>query len=248
MTLEFDHDIKNKVETLDIDDINYRYNSEEKMMHAITHGNYDAYLEVMNFSDAPDGFDVRVKNDSNHLRNRKNGLTTRKTLFRVAARRGGVPPIYLHIIATQYSTLIEQATSAVYLDEVLSNEMARSFCDAVREYSIKGYSATIQSAIGYIDSHLTQQLSVNKVAEALHFHPSYLSRKFKQETNRNLTDYVNSQRIEYAKSLFRTGKTNVTYVALSCGYSSSSYFSKVFKAYTGTFPTDYIKEVEENPF
>ena len=168
--------------------------------------------------------------------------------MRLAARRGGVPPIYLHIIASQYSTLIEQATSAVHLDQVLANEMARTFCNSVQEYSMKGYSATIQSAIRYIDSHLTQKLSVTDVAEALHFHPSYLSRKFKQETNRNLTDYVNSQRIDYAKSLFSTGKTNVTNVALSCGYSSSSYFSKVFKTYTGTFPTDYIKEVAGTPF
>lgn len=248
MSLDFDSDIQNRLETIDVAEINYRYEQEENLMDAVSRGSFEEYLEVIKMKNAPQGFDVRVTQRDKHdyLRSRKNGLLTRKTIMRVAAKRGGVPPVYLHIISEKYAILIEQATSTAYLDQVLADEMARGFCNMVKDYSMKGYTPAIQEVILYIDAHLSQRLSVQEVAAALHFHPSYLSRKFKQETGRNLTDYVNHQRIEYAKMLFQTGKTNVTNVALSCGYGSSSYFSKVFKKYTDTYPSDYLKQIEEN--
>lgn len=247
MSIDFDPEFQNRLETIDVKEINYRYEQEEKVIDAVARGSYEDYLEVIKLKDAPEGFDYRVTSRDQHdyLRSRKNGLITRKTLMRVAAKRGGVPPVYLHVISEKYSILIEQANSADYLDNVLADEMARGFCNMVKDFSMKGYTPAIQEVILYIDSHLSQSLSVQQVAEALHFHPSYLSRKFKQETGRNLTDYVNYQRIEYAKLLFQTGKTNVTNVALSCGYSSSSYFSKVFKKYTDAFPSEYIKQVSQ---
>lgn len=246
MSMKLDSEFQNRMELIDARDINYRYEMEEKMMTAITHGSFEEYLDLFKFVGAPNNFDSRViRIQDNQLRDRKNGMVTRKTLMRVAAKYGGVPPVYLHLISEKFAVLIENATSSEYIDTVLAHDMAKAFCDMVRDFSMKEYTLAIRDVILYVDSHLTEDISVNRVAEALHFHPAYLSRKFKQETGRNLTEYVNFQRIEYAKMLFRTGKSVVTNVALNCGFNSSSYFSKVFKNYTGTFPTEYMKQMVE---
>jgi AraC-like DNA-binding protein len=244
LTIELSTNFQNEIKKLNTKDINYRYELENKMMSAIRRGNYEEYLKIVSKDGMPEDFDLRVTSvPEDLLRDRKHGLETRKTLMRIAAKDGGVPPVYLHIISLKFATLIDQATSADYLDNVLADEMAKVYCDAVKEHSVKNYSSAIKSAILYIDSHLTEEINVQEVAEALHFHPSYLSRKFKEETGRNLTDYVNGHRVEYAKTLFRTEKTDVTNVALSCGYNSSSYFSRVFKKYTGISPIEFIEQV-----
>ncbi|MGP6138634.1 MULTISPECIES: helix-turn-helix transcriptional regulator [unclassified Jeotgalibaca] len=246
MSLKMDAEFQNRMELIDAKEINYRYEMEERMITAIMHGSYEEYVDLFKLVGAPNNFDTRViRMQDDYLRDRKNGLITRKTLMRVAAKYGGVPPVYLHLMSEKFATLIENATSAKYLDEVLAHDMAKAFCDMVRDFSMKNYTAAIRDVILYVDAHFTDDVSVNHVAEALHFHPAYLSRKFKQETGRNLTEYVNYQRIEYAKMLFRTGKTVVTNVALNCGFNSSSYFSKVFKNYTGCFPTEYMKQMAE---
>lgn len=241
-----DVELRQKIQKLDIERINYRYDLEEKMMTAISQGDYGMYEDIMKLTGAPKDFDIRVRHlDYDLLRDRKTGLNTRKTLMRIAARRGGVPPIYLHVLAEKYTILIEQSQSVDYLDQVLAHEMAKAFCDAVAEFSSSIYSDTVRKAVLYIDSHLQEELSVNQIADELHTHPTYLSRKFKQETGNNMTDYINHQRINYAMLLFHRGMTSITDVALSSGYSSSSYFSKVFKKYSGEFPSEYVRKLSK---
>lgn len=239
-------DLRHKIQKLNIEEINYRYDKEEEMMNAISRGDYALYQEIIQLKDAPKGFDVRVRHlSTDNLRDRKTGMSTRKTLMRIAARRGGVPPIYLHVLAEKFTILIEEADSVEYLDNVLSHEMAKAFCEAVTEFSSSIYSETVRQSVLYIDSHLQEELSVNGIATELHVHPTYLSRKFKQETGYNMTEYINTQRINYAMLLFHRGMTSITDVALSCGYSSSSYFSKVFKKISGEFPSEYVKRISK---
>lgn len=242
MTLVDNPYIQHQLEKLDAEEINYRYELEDKVMLAISKGDYEEYQELQKLEGAPNDFNPLVKRFRHDpLRDRKNGLMTRKTFMRIAARVGGVPPVYLHLLAERYSVLIETATSTDYLDNYLAEDMAKAFCDAVKTVSVKNYSATIKQAIQYIDSHLTENITVQSLAEDMHLHPNYLSRKFKQETNWNLSDYVNNQRVNFAILQFYRGNEDITEVALSCGYNSSSYFSKVFKKHTGSSPSDFIK-------
>lgn len=241
-----DSELRQKIQKLNIEEINYRYEQEEKMMGAISKGDFAAYQEIIKLPDAPEGFDVRVGHlGYDSLRDRKTGMNTRKTLMRIAAQRGGVPPVYLHVLTEKYTLLIEEADTVEYLDDILAHEMAKAFCEAVAEFSSNIYSETVLKAVLYIDSHLQEELSVKSIADKLHIHPTYLSRKFKQETGYNMTEYMNAQRISFAMLLFHRGMSNVTDVALSCGYSSSSYFSKVFKRYSGEFPSEYVKKISQ---
>jgi AraC-like DNA-binding protein len=51
--------------------------------------------------------------------------------------------------------------------------------------------------------------------------------------------YLNRYRIQQAKKLLETGKRTITQVALESGFSSQSYFSRMFQKEVGITPKAY---------
>ena len=66
---------------------------------------------------------------------------------------------------------------------------------------------------------------------------SYLSSIFKKETGESFTDYVNRKKIEEAKVLIQRQGLKTYEAAHELGFSDESYFSKLFKKYTGINPS-----------
>lgn len=100
----------------------------------------------------------------------------------------------------------------------------------------------VESAVKYIHSHLSGQLSLEAIAEQLHISPSHLSRTFKKVCDESLTEYVNKTRIEKAKD-YLTKSDILTYeIAELVGYNDPTYFSSIFKKYTGLSPTEYKQQ------
>lgn len=230
----------NKV--LNEEKILFRYNLEKQVMDAITAGDYHS-IETIQEDHKKLPFDPKViRLLEDELRDRKNGMVIRNTFSRIAAREGGLPPVYLHMISETYALKIEQATSKEYLDEVLSNEMFKDYCEAVKQFSTLGYSEVTKKIVSYISNRPMDSLSLQEAANEFHINAAHLSRKFKKETGMNFTEYVNHQRVEYAKLLFHEGELSITEVSSLSGFSSSSYFSKVFKSITGESPTGYISK------
>ncbi|WP_337099928.1 response regulator transcription factor [Paenibacillus sp. YIM B09110] len=91
----------------------------------------------------------------------------------------------------------------------------------------------------YMKAHLAQDLSLVKLAELVHFNPSYLSRLFKRVTEENLSDYINRMRIERAIELLLNPDMKVQHAAMSVGFVSVSYFNRVFKKLVGSTPQAY---------
>lgn len=53
------------------------------------------------------------------------------------------------------------------------------------------------------------------------------------------TEYLTQRRIAQAKRLLENGEMNIKEIAYAAGFNSQSYFSKIFKKYVGTAPSDY---------
>lgn len=101
----------------------------------------------------------------------------------------------------------------------------------------------VESAVKYIHSHLSEQLSLEAISEQLHISPSHLSRTFKKVCDESLTEYVNKARIEKAKD-YLTRSDILTYeIAELVGYNDPTYFSSIFKKYTGLSPTEYKQQI-----
>lgn len=92
----------------------------------------------------------------------------------------------------------------------------------------------------YIDKNIEEDISLYDICEYVGVSLSTLKHKFKKEVGKTPRDYINFKKVSLARKLLSSGK-NVSETALSLGYSSSDYFSVVFKRYTAMTPMEYIK-------
>lgn len=110
--------------------------------------------------------------------------------------------------------------------------------------SIDDAAAVIHTIQTYIAQHCADDLSLEFLAGMVYLSPSYLSRLFKRETGENLSSYVQTIRIEQAKTLLRTTSLKTYEVAERVGLPDPVYFSRIFKKVTGIRPKDFRSELE----
>ncbi|MFD0713237.1 response regulator [Paenibacillus sp. GCM10027626] len=91
----------------------------------------------------------------------------------------------------------------------------------------------------YIDHHLGDDLSLNRLGEIVYLNASYLSRVYKQLTGVGLTDYITDTRIARAKQLLADPGLKIHEVSVQVGFESPSYFGQVFKRKTAMTPQEY---------
>jgi AraC family transcriptional regulator len=100
------------------------------------------------------------------------------------------------------------------------------------------YVERINRAIDHIVRNLAQPLSLEQVSQAACFSPFHFHRVFKALLGQTLNQFVRRQRLERALYLMsHAPKRSLTDVALACGFSSSSDFSRSFKQHYGLPPS-----------
>jgi two-component system response regulator YesN len=107
-------------------------------------------------------------------------------------------------------------------------------------------SQVIDRICQYIEEHLSEDLSLVRLAEIHYFNPSYLSRFFKQERGINLSEYIDTCRARQAKDLLRDGDLKVREVAVAVGYEAAHSFTRFFKKVTGMTPQEYRDTLSAN--
>lgn len=103
----------------------------------------------------------------------------------------------------------------------------------------KEYVEKFMYICDYIDSHCTEELSIEEVAALIGFSKYHFSRLFKQFANTSFYKYLSQKRISYAENLLITSNLNVTDVAASSGFPSVSAFIRMFKIIKGYTPTQF---------
>jgi len=105
----------------------------------------------------------------------------------------------------------------------------------------------INRAVDYINENITSDISLADISSAVSVSPSYLHRMFKSIVQENVNDYMGRRKLERAVHmlLFWDGIT-ISEVALLCGFSSLSAFSRSFKLRYQCSPTRYIEEYRNN--
>lgn len=217
-----------------------RYAFENELMQAVANGQMQkASMFKSTFSASM--FEKRL---TDTLRNLKNYCIIMNTILRKAAESGGVHPVHLNDMSSDFAFRIEKL-STVPAGQELMAEMFRSYCRLVRKHSVKNYSAAVQKAIVYINTDLSADLSLSTLAAAQNISAGYLSAVFKRETGKTVTRYITDARIKQAMRLLSTTRLQIQTVALHCGIMDVQYFSKIFKKYTGKTPKEYRESVKK---
>ncbi len=106
---------------------------------------------------------------------------------------------------------------------------------------MQALSPRIMPVLDYIDRHLDDELSLEKLGEQFFISPSYLSTIFKKETGVNLKEYIVTKRLIQAKLLLSDGHS-VSSAAELCGFRNYAHFIRSFKQYTGVSPGSYKRK------
>jgi len=211
-----------------------RYAYENEMIEAVTLG--QIHKEGQLFAAVSGArFEKRVPDVT---RNAKNYAIIMNTLLRKAAERGGVHPVHLDRVSSDFARRIEQQSSVSESDGLMV-DMFRSYCRLVRKHSMRGFTPLVQKTMLIIDSDLASELTLSSLARAQGVSPGYLATIFKRETSKTVSEYVRERRIKHAEHLLRTTDLQIQTIALHCGILDVQYFSKLFKRECGTTPKEY---------
>ncbi len=97
----------------------------------------------------------------------------------------------------------------------------------------------IAPALLYVDKNFTREISLDETAKTLNMNREYFCRLFKKTVGITFVDYTNIVRISKAKELLVSSQKTISEISDELGFSSVSYFTRVFKNITNETPAAY---------
>ena len=99
----------------------------------------------------------------------------------------------------------------------------------------------LEDMISYIETHLSDPLNLEQLAQQFSMSVSNLQRRFKQQLGMTVNLYIRQRRLEIAKQHLESGLVTITEAAYDAGYQHPSNFTIAFKKAFGQPPTAFVK-------
>ncbi|MDR0630293.1 MAG: helix-turn-helix domain-containing protein [Treponema sp.] len=141
----------------------------------------------------------------------------------------------------RYLKKIQESRTIEALTETMQSIIDRM---ARQIFSFQGirHASALRKAERFIWENYTRKLCLQEVAAASGLSAPYFSTIFKEEMGENLSSYLNRLRVEKAAVLLRETDVSLHEIAWTCGFEDQSWFSKLFKSYTGISPRKYREQ------
>lgn len=97
-----------------------------------------------------------------------------------------------------------------------------------------------------MSANLSQNWTLEKMAEAIGVSKSHLQKIFKTETGKTLYAFLHDERLEKARELLEGDWEQIGQIGLKIGMPHESHFTRDFKKKYGLTPTAYRKQYHEN--
>lgn len=162
------------------------------------------------------------------------------TLVTRYAIEGGLDEETAFSLSDVYIRLMEMCTSVEELNE-LNEQMAGDFTARVKraKEKEKPYSLAVSRTIEHIYHGRNRNMNLKKLATMVNLTPKYLSALFKKETGENLVNYIQKVRISESMNLLKYSDYSLSEISNYLNFTSQSYFTSVFRKYTGMTPRKY---------
>jgi AraC-like DNA-binding protein len=147
--------------------------------------------------------------------------------------------VYLFIIALAYSALGQSRLRfANGWQPAPSNDKYHR--SGLQEHSAEYYLVKLNRLMATERLYLEGDLSLKSLADRVNISPHHLSQVLNEKLRKTFYDYVNEQRVEYAKqALLNEPERSIAHIAFESGYNSKNSFYNSFKRHTGTIPSEY---------
>jgi AraC family transcriptional regulator len=106
--------------------------------------------------------------------------------------------------------------------------------------STDAYRHRFQKTLEYIDTHLSEDVSLDRLSQIAAFSKHHFLRQFSELFGMGVYKYVQLNRLKRAsyRLAFRHDQS-VIYIALESGYDNPESFARAFKKSTGQTPTEF---------
>ncbi len=91
-----------------------------------------------------------------------------------------------------------------------------------------------------IEDNIAKEFSLEEISAETGLTQAKLQEGFKLLYNKTVTEYIRNARLEVARDLIANSEMNISEVVYSIGFTSRSYFSKIFKEKFGVSPSDFM--------
>lgn len=100
----------------------------------------------------------------------------------------------------------------------------------------------IKGIENYIDSHLSEEISIEMLCSDFNISRTKLYEIMKQYTGDGIAKHIKKKRLEKAKLLLKTTDLKISDISSAVGFSDYNYFLRVFKKAFGVSPKKYLKQ------
>lgn len=97
----------------------------------------------------------------------------------------------------------------------------------------------MHKAVEYVNQNICTQVSIESICARVHMSKYHFCRSFKKATGLTVMEYVLKTRLILAQNMLKKENLAVSEVSERCGFSSVSYFCRVFKEEIGVTPLAY---------
>lgn len=132
-----------------------------------------------------------------------------------------------------------------YFNKMVIPEIEQAFTQHVKDimeryhHDAKAEEDPMEQIRDYIESHYDENIKLSKLADDYHLSKEHISRKFKQQYDVTLIEYLTNRRMTVAKELLGNAEISIKDIAVLVGYEDVKYFSKVFRRKFKMTPTEY---------
>lgn len=147
--------------------------------------------------------------------------------------------IHAYELKNEQYKLISSCKFIEILIELSTYFTGKTFKDPANTSSYAKITQKTEAIISYLQSHYTEKITGEEVAEHLGLNFDYINRLFKKNMGLTIFQYLNWLRINKAKEYLITGGLKSYEIAEAVGYCDEYHFSKMFKKAVGLSPAEY---------
>lgn len=147
--------------------------------------------------------------------------------------------VYQEVRQTRKTECLKESLILKLLDCLIENYQLDNKAEALK---LSENDLRMQQIFQYVHNNFQYGVNLSKLAEQMYVSTSTLSRFFKKQTGIYFADYVNQTRIRYAMQELLYTEKNIMKIAVDCGFSNASVFSKLFKDIYNMTPSDYREQ------
>ncbi|MDE6606870.1 MAG: AraC family transcriptional regulator [Lachnospiraceae bacterium] len=104
------------------------------------------------------------------------------------------------------------------------------------------WEKAIKDAVRYIESHITEDITINDVADHIHISPFYFHKGFSILCGYSVMEYIRNRRMALAGEELITSDITVIELAMKYGYDTPDSFTRAFSRFHGYTPLTVRKE------